>query len=444
MIMKNHSIRVLFLAFLFLLYGCSNSSPLGSWDYTVNTTGGDLFGTMVIEKDGSHYRGYLLPDLSDTLKLTNVNLKENRLSSDFNFRSALYNLTCTFIGDAFIGEVSIGSDQFAMNGARANAKPKTSNTHIELVDYRTESKPVSLIFDSDFGPDYDDVGALAILHAMADRQEVDILATIASTTYPNVAPVLDAFNTYFHRPDIPIGIPSKNGVDKGDPQHWSDAVIAKYPHSIKSNDQAESATDLYRKILASSPDTSVTIVTVGFLTNMVNLLQSEPDEHSSLNGFQLVEQKVKELVSMAGRFPKGREFNVFIDAPSSIYTFENWPTDVVFSGFEIGLPIRTGLPLINNKLISNSPVKDAYSISIPMDPNDKDGRMSWDQTAVLFAVRGPRPFFHLNEGKIIIKEDGSNTWDASGKGHYHLVFDVPFIQVQKEINELMMHLPVNP
>jgi hypothetical protein len=147
---------------------------------------------------------------------------------------------------------------------------------------------------------------------------------------------------------------------------------------------------------------------------------------------------------MAGRFPKGREFNVFIDAPSSIYTFENWPTDVVFSGFEIGLPIRTGLPLINNKLISNSPVKDAYSISIPMDPNDKDGRMSWDQTAVLFAVRGPRPFFHLNEGKIIIKEDGSNTWDASGKGHYHLVFDVPFIQVQKEINELMMHLPVNP
>ena len=70
--------------------------------------------------------------------------------------------------------------------------------------------------------------------------------------------------------------------------------------------------------------------------------------------------------------------------------------------------------------------------------------MSWDQTAVLFAVRGPRPFFHLNEGKIIIKEDGSNTWDASGKGHYHLVFDVPFIQVQKEINELMMHLPVNP
>ena len=132
--MKNHSIRVLFLAFLFLLYGCSNSSPLGSWDYTVNTTGGDLFGTMVIEKDGSHYRGYLLPDLSDTLKLTNVNLKENRLSSDFNFRAALYNLTGTFIGDAFIGEVSIGSDQFAMNGARANAKPKTSNTHIELVD----------------------------------------------------------------------------------------------------------------------------------------------------------------------------------------------------------------------------------------------------------------------------------------------------------------------
>ena len=28
--------------------------------------------------------------------------------------------------------------------------------------------PVSLIFDTDMAPDYDDVGALAVLHALAD------------------------------------------------------------------------------------------------------------------------------------------------------------------------------------------------------------------------------------------------------------------------------------
>jgi len=32
----------------------------------------------------------------------------------------------------------------------------------------TLQEPVKIIFDTDFGPDYDDVGALAFLHAMAD------------------------------------------------------------------------------------------------------------------------------------------------------------------------------------------------------------------------------------------------------------------------------------
>jgi len=44
-------------------------------------------------------------------------------------------------------------------------------------------KPVSVIFDTDMGPDYDDVGAIALLHAFADKGEATILATIASTKY---------------------------------------------------------------------------------------------------------------------------------------------------------------------------------------------------------------------------------------------------------------------
>ncbi|MCU0354171.1 MAG: hypothetical protein MUD08_10610 [Cytophagales bacterium] len=42
------------------------------------------------------------------------------------------------------------------------------------------SKPaVNLIFDTDIGPDYDDVGAMAVMHALADSGQVNILATIA-------------------------------------------------------------------------------------------------------------------------------------------------------------------------------------------------------------------------------------------------------------------------
>ncbi len=39
---------------------------------------------------------------------------------------------------------------------------------------------------------------------------------------------------------------------------------------------------------------------------------------------------------MAGGFPEGREFNVYIDSASSKYVFENWPGEVIFTGFEIG------------------------------------------------------------------------------------------------------------
>ncbi len=52
--------------------------------------------------------------------------------------------------------------------------------------------PVRILFDTDIGPDYDDVGALTLLHAFADSGECTILATIASNRYRRVASVLNA------------------------------------------------------------------------------------------------------------------------------------------------------------------------------------------------------------------------------------------------------------
>jgi hypothetical protein len=49
------------------------------------------------------------------------------------------------------------------------------------------SQAVPVIFDSDMGPDYDDVGAITLLHALGDSGQVRILATIASTKYNGVS-----------------------------------------------------------------------------------------------------------------------------------------------------------------------------------------------------------------------------------------------------------------
>src|ERR1700742_1567485 len=137
-----------------------------------------------------------------------------------------------------------------------------------------QDKPLPVIFDTDMGPDYDDVGAITILHAFADSGKINILATMASTRYEGVAAVINVFNTWFHRPNIPIGVPKGWAVGQKDWQHWTDTVIQKYPHTIRENAQAENAVTLYRRILAKQPDRSVVVITTGFLTNLSNLLQT--------------------------------------------------------------------------------------------------------------------------------------------------------------------------
>lgn len=304
------------------------------------------------------------------------------------------------------------------------------------------SKPVRIIFDTDLGPDYDDVGALAFLHAMADSGRAEILATVSSNKNELVAPSVNVINSYFGRSEVPIGAPKTEGVNLGSSQHWADSIIERYPHTVKSTSEVDDAVNVYRKILSTQPDRSVTIITVGFLTNLNNLLKSKPDNISLLTGSELVTRKVKRLVSMAGWFPAGKEFNVFMDSTASQYVCDNWPGEIIFTGFEIGSKIHTGLNLIGSDII-NSPVKDVFRISIPLSPEDKEGRMSWDETAVLIGVYGTDSFFDTIRGKIIVNADGSNTWenDPDGK-HFYVIQKMPVPQISAFIEERIMHVPI--
>jgi pyrimidine-specific ribonucleoside hydrolase len=304
-----------------------------------------------------------------------------------------------------------------------------------------QKKAVRIIFDSDMGPDYDDVGAITILHALADSGYAKILATVASTKYEGVAGVFSAFNTYFKRQNLLIGVPKGNASTAKDWQHWTDTIFTKYPHRIIKNAEVPDAVEVYRKVLAKQPDKSVTIVTVGFLTNLANLLESKADKYSSFTGKELVSKKVKQLVSMAGSFPSGREYNVYTDSISSKKVFENWPTTVLFDGFQIGEKIKTGLPLIQNEKIKNSPIKDVFNICIHKSKDDADGRMSWDEVAVLIAIKGYEPWFTTKHGKIIVEESGSNKWDNNGSGQSYIEFARPVQETQKVLNNLMMHQP---
>jgi inosine-uridine nucleoside N-ribohydrolase len=302
-------------------------------------------------------------------------------------------------------------------------------------------QPVPVIFDTDMGPDYDDVGALAILHALADSGEAKILATVTSNRYIYAVPCIELINTYFKHPDIPLGAPA--GPDVNDRQrfpdgYWAEILPAKYPHKVKNTADAPDAVQVYRQILSNQPDTSVNIITVGFFTNLAALLQSPPDRFSELDGKALVRKKVRRLVSMAGSFPQGREFNVFIDSTASVTVFNQWPTPILLSGFQIGEAILTGLRLTATD-VQDNPVKDAFSLCLKVDVN---GRYSWDQTAVLVGVRGVRNYFGTVKGRMIVLPDGSNTWQDDPDGpHEYLVWKMPIAQLTGIIEDLMMYQP---
>jgi inosine-uridine nucleoside N-ribohydrolase len=309
--------------------------------------------------------------------------------------------------------------------------------------FAQKQQPVSIIFDTDIAPDYDDVGAMALLHAFADKGEAKILATISSNAFETTAPTLSVLNTYFNRPGIPVGITKTPLPNKNCSQQWAEAIVSKYPHALQSNDEAIDAVKLYRKILSSQPDTSVTIVSVGFFTNLAGLLNSTADEYSKLDGITLIRKKVKQMVSMAARIDKdgksGYEFNVMVDPGASQKVFADWPTPVTISGFEIGEKILTGIRLINNKTIENSPVKDAFRIALSYDSN-KVGRNSWDETAVLVAVRGIEPWFGYRKLNFEIKDDGKDVL-IPGEKFTYLTFKQTPEEIAEMIENLMMHQP---
>jgi hypothetical protein len=120
-----------------------------------------------------------------------------------------------------------------------------------------------------------------------------------------------------------------------------------------------------------------------------------------------------------------------------------WPTTILFSGFEIGQKIKTGLPLIHDEQIQKSPVKDVFAICIPLAKEDSAGRMSWDETAVLVAVKGWQNYYNLEKGNCKINPDGFNEWEKSGETRAHLLEKQSPLEVSEIINQLLMHKPVN-
>ncbi len=307
--------------------------------------------------------------------------------------------------------------------------------------------PVAIIFDTDMTTDCDDAGALAMLHALERQGEANILATIVNNKGPHSAGATAAINAFYGRTDVPVGAYQGDLVGREAAGFFKEIALdtALYGHRAPTRAAYPDGVDVYRRVLSEAGTNGVVIVSVGHLNNLYDLLRSEPDEHSSLPGVELVEQKVDHLVVMGGhflpdpsvRYPEGCEHN-FRARGSARYTgptLRTWPTRILLSGYEIGERILTGTALAG--LDELHPVRRAYA-GHPSEPL-VNGRMSWDQTAVLAAVRGPESYWNLSRpGRAEVDEEGCNTWVDDPRGTHVYLMEREDPSRVAEIIEAMM------
>jgi hypothetical protein len=285
--------------------------------------------------------------------------------------------------------------------------------------------PVPLIFDTDICGDCDDVLALAMIHALESRGECRLAAVTVSADHDLAAPFVNAVNTFYGRGNIPIGVVGAGGV-KVPSRYLSlagqrDGDAFRYPHTLNSGNDAPAAVGVLRQALANQPDGSVVVVQVGFSTNLARLLDSPPDDHSPLSGDALVRKKVRRLSLMAGAFQaiNGNkhylEYNVVKDVPSARALADRWPTERVWSGFEIGIALPYPAVSIERDYgyVAHHPVAEAYRLHEP-PPHE---RPTWDLTSVLFAVRPDRGYFDLSPpGAVTVEPDGFTRFTAGPGG----------------------------
>ena len=267
--------------------------------------------------------------------------------------------------------------------------------------------------------DCDDAGALAMVHNLAEREETRPLATVVNNKGAYSAGAVAAINAAYDRADLPVGAYQGDLVGTQAASFFEDIATDtdRYGHEIVTRADAADATAVYRRALADADD--VVIVSIGHLNNLLALLESDPDEQSDLSGRDLVAERVDRLVVMGGAYPAGKEHNFAARRAHEVTkpALEGWPTDVLVTGYEVGDEIRTG-PILAH-LDEDHPVHRAYA-GHPSEPLE-NGRPSWDQTAVLAAVREPTEYFDVSDpGRVVVETDGANTWadDPAGSHRY--------------------------
>ena len=309
------------------------------------------------------------------------------------------------------------------------------------------AEPVRLIFDTDMGNDVDDLIALCMIHSLQKRGACELLAVTITKDHPQAAAFVDAVNTFYGYPDTPIGVVHGGAArEAGKFNLLADEKNAdgsfRYPHDLMSGDQAPEAVELIKSILSRQANGSVVVVQVGFFTNLARLLDDA-------EATALVTKKVSRLSLMGGAFQtvnadtRYLEYNVKVDIPAAQKLARDWPTPMVWSGYEIGIAASFPHTVIEEDLnyTAHHPLKDAYYLYNP-PPHD---RPTWDPTSVLYAVMPERGYFDLSpRGIVSVESDGATLFRPTKDNEDRHRFLTMRPEQAVRVREAVVQLSVEP
>lgn len=278
----------------------------------------------------------------------------------------------------------------------------------------------SVIIDTDFASDADDVIAIRLAMCFQDAGMLDIKGIALSTTYSRSPLAVHALCYQDGYGSIPVAMDtSGNGV-----QVHTEYVEVMYDMP-RSRSDYEQPVEMYRRILAES-DTKVNIITLGFLQNIQGLMNSKPDQYSPLTGLELIKEKVDTLYITGGNSTGKPSFNFY------------WTGDkVINAARDVANSFPARIVFLQSDLSDDTFCGQFYQTK---DPNRSDivtkalfandqygGVVAWDVFSVWCAAQDMNgsldaSFLELEQGSQYISHTGATQWTAEAAGSHYKMY----------------------
>ena len=285
----------------------------------------------------------------------------------------------------------------------------------------------TVILETDFCTDVDDVAALSLLCGEEKRHPgaFRLGGVSCNVRNPFMAAAVKVVLSAWGREDVPVAVTRDPTPRSGNHSDYLGGLSARWRGPAP---EPPAPLDLWRRVLADAPDGSVSVISIGFFNNLAAALEDDP---------ALFRRKVRAVWAMAGGFGRKAgyvEYNVEGYCTDTRRFLAAWDGPIVFVGSECGESIMTDLKGLPPEF-DGHPLVEAFR----HHRGPEMARSSWDPITVDLAVHGENDCYELGEpGRVRVAPDGATPFEPDPDGNARVLrFRAPDDAVSAHITALV-------